>query len=600
MINLQQEIESQAKEYASTGLDANAIFQKLEKAYNIVKDYSGDPSNGISTEIVSEIVRKAVNAVAPPVASTTPAGPAEPSSLSAASAQPIAVAQGTDEEDEEESEPTSEKELIQTVQKWVAEDVDNPDSMSAQEMVIRLKEMVEYRPPKSPIPNERLADIVKTYAPNAPHKPVTIVHPHPPELTLLINSGIARFKYNRWFVNRCDGCGQFKNTCCGRIRSVSAVRDDGTFTDYGRQAVGLIPIRPPAPPKSQEQIFQEKMTDIQKEPWWYEFRGLTELEGTGDIKMYIENLLPEGVTLLCGLYKEGKSFLALSIAKALTSGKPLFERPGYEVPEIVPVLYLAAESGDRELKMRCRKFEITEDKTLFITRTLSKGPMLRLDDGNLEELVKAMKPVVILETLIRFSDGDEDDASDNRKLAHQIFRLIGLGARAVVVVHHSVKALNKANPTKSEAARGSGDILAMADVIWLAMQDDRLYQGGKGPNEIDMVGWGRDFNPVPIRLALTGKAPKNLAKGALLYAPGIVSYIDTQGNFKWVDRLEQRLELSQIVEGLIAGEPSITREKLVEETGATEWEIRTTLKRLGYYRSKGGKKGAGPWEKAKK
>src|SRR5258708_27440208 len=213
--------------------------------------------------------------------------------------------------------------------------------------------------------------------------------------------------------------------------------------------------------------------------------------------MYIENFLPEGTTLICGLPKEGKSFLALSVAKALTTGQPLFGRRGFEVPEIVPVLYLAAESGDGALKLRCKKFGITEDKTRFISRTLSQGPMLGLDDTVLESLVKAMRPVVILETLIRFNDGkDEDDASENRKLAEAIFRLISWGSRAVIGIHHSRKDLNKAKPTKEAAVRGSGDGLAMGDAVWLGMQDEKGFLGGKGPNEIDVGGWWRDFNPV--------------------------------------------------------------------------------------------------------
>src|SRR5258706_6574789 len=135
--------------------------------------------------------------------------------------------------------------------------------------------------------------------------------------------------------------------------------------------------------------------------------------------------------------------------------------------------------------------------------------MFGLDDANLESLVKAMRPVVILETLIRFNDGkDEDDASENRKLADAIFRLISWGSRAVIGIHHSRKDLNKAKPTKEAAVRGSGDGLAMVDAVWLVMQDEKVFLGGKGPNEIDLVGWGPDFNPGPMRLALTKKAPQ--------------------------------------------------------------------------------------------
>jgi hypothetical protein len=480
----------------------------------------------------------------------------------------------------------------------------------------------------SSVSDSKLAEIVAQYAANAPSrsevapiarpvngpvtdsvaKPVTVAKStasYPPELESLVQSGLASYQDGYWLVKRCEKCGQFKNECCGRVFNVSAVRrDDQTLTRFGRQAVGLDPVTPPKPPKSQEQILQEKMADMQKQQWWTAFRGVGELEGNGTVKMYIENFLPEGVTLISGLPKEGKSWLALAIAKALTTGEPLFGQRGYEVPEIIPVLYLAAESGDGALKLRCKRFGITEDKTKFIARTLSQGPMFGLDRPEIESAIRALRPAIVLETLIRFNDGsDEDDATENRKLAEAIFRLIGLGARAVIGIHHSRKDLNKANPTKEAAVRGSGDGLAMVDAVWLVMQDERLFQAGKGPNEIDVVGWGRDFNPRPMRLALTKKAPKDLPPGVITFAPGIVSCIDFGSNLEWVDKRErvqqakaEQQDLAQLVERLITETPSIGRKELADKVGVSEWQVRGVLKRLGYQRKKGGKE-AGDWEK---
>ena len=68
-------------------------------------------------------------------------------------------------------------------------------------------------------------------------------------------------------------------------------------------------------------------------------------------------------------------------ARQKKSGKPLFGQERFNVPEIVPVLYLAAESGDGALKLRCDKFGITTDKTKFLARTLSQGLMLMLGEG---------------------------------------------------------------------------------------------------------------------------------------------------------------------------------------------------------------------------
>ncbi len=518
------------------------------------------------------------------------------------------VAVETQTAESEEPGPLTENEAIHVVQSWIAQDAEYelPERRTFEEMTETLQDAADVR--GSEISTSAFKDIVAKYAPDAPHRldapsKGKDTPPYPPELRPLVESGFARFEDGYWLVRRCDKCGQFKNECCGQTQLISAVRQgEKELTSFGRQAVGLDPIVPPKSPKSLEQIAEERKKNWVNESWWTQFRGAGELEGNGTVKMYIENFLPEGATLICGLPKEGKSFLALSVAKALTTGKPLFGKPGFEVPEIVPVLYLAAESGDGALKLRCEKFGITKDKTRFISRTLSQGLMLGLDSPEIESVVRAMKPVVLLETLIRFNDGkDEDDASENRKLAEAIFRLIAWGARAVIGIHHSRKDLNKANPTKEAAVRGSGDGLAMVDAVWLVMQDDRLYQRGKGPNEVDVVGWGRDFNPVPLRLALTRKAEP---KDTKFFAPGIVSCVDTGGDMKWVNKgivFEQTQEsaesLKQTIERLVIEDPTRTKKAIAEKTDLSEWEVRNVLKRLGYHRSKGGKKGATYWTK---
>lgn len=425
----------------------------------------------------------------------------------------------------------------------------------------------------------------------------------PDELIPLIESGIAFHEHDHWFVKRCRKCGNFRTQCCGEVTNESAVwHGEKTLTTYGRQAVGLDPIKPP---KSQEQRDKEAKERLADAPFLKQFRSVDELQGNGTVKMYIEEFLPEGVTVISGLPKEGKSFLALSTAKALTTGKPLFGNPRFSVPEIVPVLYLAAESGDGGLKLRCEKFGITKDKTRFLARTLTQGPMFGLDDQNIESVIRTMQPIVILETLIRFNDGkDEDDATENRKLAQAIFRLIALGARAVIGIHHSRKDV-KQNPTKEAAVRGSGDGLAMTDAVWLVLQDEKLFQGGKGPNEIDVIGWGRDFSPWPMRLALTEKTPEGF-KGAE-YAPGLISLIDTTGNLKWVDKQAVQeakkaaeKDLADTLEALVKADPSLTLEGLAKATGKTVWTIASALRERGWKKPSGKPKKGKPklWRKA--
>lgn len=430
--------------------------------------------------------------------------------------------------------------------------------------------------------------------------------PHPPELSSLIAEGKVWYepKYEHWVIKRCQKCGEFgRDVCCGEpTRTVSVAWHDNIINDYGKQAAGLIPIRRPEPPKPAEQIWKES-------DWWREFRGVGELQGDGNIEWVIQNVVPAGVTVLTAMPKDGKSFVALSFIKAITTGQPWLGRIGFEVPETMPVLWLAAESGDSGLKIRCKKFGITEDKSRFICRTLTQG-MVNLDDPKLEKLVKEMKPYIVLETLVRFGDGeDEDDAKEASRLAKMIFRLIAWGARGVLAIHHSRKDLKRGGVDMEKAVRGSGDYAALADAIWVLVRDERLYQEGKGVNEISLSGWGRDFNPYPMRLALTRRAPADLPKNIITFAPGLVSVIDSTNDLGWVDQsanavreaAEQAKDISARVDQLIQDDPAITVKELVKRSGLSTRTVDQVLKELGWTKPTGrAKKGeVNRWEKLK-
>lgn len=484
------------------------------------------------------------------------------------------------------------------VKKWVAEDVDYDVSerRTVEEMEEGLLEAADFS-----VTPEEASCIVAQYAPNAPHRVVAVVvpksaPPYPPEMEPLVQSGVAFVSDDGhfWLMNRCLTCGTYDGACGHSETHFTRPDNDMELSRSGREALGLEPIRVPKPPKTTEEILAERKARSPQSNWWNSFKGADELEGNGSVKMYVENFIPEGITLICGLPKEGKSFLALSVAKALTTGQALFGRVGYEVPEPVSVLYLAAESGDGALKLRCDKMKITKDKKMFVARTLSQGLMPELNSTLIEEVIKDIRPVVILETLIRFNDGtDEDSSTQNRKLAEALFRLIAWGAKAVIGIHHSRKDLDKKRPTKEMAVRGSGDGLAMVDCVWLVMQDSHLHQGGKGPTEVEVVGWGRDFSPTPIRLALTRKKKD---EDQFEFSPGIVSCINQGGDFVWVQK-NQKLDsdapaastdqIDKDVEGLVTGNPTISRKELIEQTGYTEKRVKNALKRLGYSRKPG-------------
>jgi AAA domain-containing protein len=434
------------------------------------------------------------------------------------------------------------------------------------------------------IPKGRIRELVIEHASAKPS--------YPSALTPLVTSGQAFYENgqdgrpSQWYLRFCEGCRKFVTTdnCCGKIRRHPAFVEHELSTAT-EMALGRKPIPEPIRPKTAEQVAQSWA----ETPWWLSFRGVDELEGDGSVKLYIRGFLPAGTILICGHAKEGKTNLAMSFVKALTSGRPLFGRPEFEVFEPVPVLYLAAEVLDGELKDKCRKFGITNDKSKFICRTLSQGPMFGLDDPKIEALVGQMKPVVFLDTLARFHQGDdEDDAKQSAKLGQAIFNLLGWGAKAVVVIHHSTKDLNKRNPTMQQAVRGSGDIAAWADAIWLVMRDDRLWQNGKGPLEIDAICWPRTFIPQqPVRLALTKKAPEDPPKGVITYMPGIISVIDETSDLGWVEKRAAQKDAevadhADRLERMVQEDPTMSVRKLAKEIGLTSSGVYRALKGRGW------------------
>lgn len=227
----------------------------------------------------------------------------------------------------------------------------------------------------------------------------------------------------------------------------------------------------------------EAVKPIDSKDWRQSFRRISELD-EGEVPMLIERILPaEGVIFIGSLAGVGKTWVALSMVKALRTGKPLFGR--FRVPNTVPCVYLVPEMGSRAVRTRVEKLGIPDDEH-FLVRTLKEGVM-HLNDPALTGMIQELKPVLFLDTAIRFTDGaEENSASQNAVgLARAIFDLLRLGARAVVCLHHSPKASVKAQfMTLENALRGTGDFGAMAEVVW-GIERARRRNGKRWDNEYE-------------------------------------------------------------------------------------------------------------------
>lgn len=211
--------------------------------------------------------------------------------------------------------------------------------------------------------------------------------------------------------------------------------------------------------------------------WKQKFHTGAELE-TGDVKLYIDGILPEGITAIGSLSAVGKTWVALAMSRALTTGTQFLGV--FPVEEKVPVIYLVPEMGARALRKRLERMRIPMNDR-FYCQTVSDG-VCPLSDPSLEAAVTELKPVVFLDTAVRFNPSDDENSARQNAalLASDLFRLIRWGARAVVCLHHSPKYSGDAEfMTLENVLRGTGDLGAMCDAVWGLQHDKRKAANGK-------------------------------------------------------------------------------------------------------------------------
>ena len=130
-------------------------------------------------------------------------------------------------------------------------------------------------------------------------------------------------------------------------------------------------------------------------------------------------LVKDSIAMLGGPVAQRKSIIALNIAHALCTGEPLF---GYFNVAEKPTraVYLCPEMGAASFVKRIKQIGLGGyvGKTLFI-QTMSEQPTA-LDelDGELPGAV------VIVDTITRFIEGDENKSEDMRRFAQKVFRLV--------------------------------------------------------------------------------------------------------------------------------------------------------------------------------
>jgi hypothetical protein len=316
--------------------------------------------------------------------------------------------------------------------------------------------------------------------------------------------------------------------------------------------------------------------------WRDKFHKLSELEA-GDLDFCIDNFLPRGVTFLGAFSGNGKTWLQLSMCRALTT-KKLFLGV-FPVREKIPCLYLCPEMSAKGFRKRAERFGIDAD--LFFCQTIADGAPLDLGDPLLLAAVRDLKPVLFLDTAIRFNTAeDESSATENAQgLGRAIFRLLYHGARCVVGAHHRAKnAMQADEMTLENTLRGTGDLGAMCDAVW-GLGFEKTPEKGYSGNSAYAAESRR-----LVRLAVQCVKARDFAAPEPFTAQ-LFPYLDDVGDFAVLTRQSTESDLDRIVRA-IENDPQATLRDLEEQTSIGKNRVANLAEKAGWRKSKNG-----PWER---
>jgi RecA-family ATPase len=209
------------------------------------------------------------------------------------------------------------------------------------------------------------------------------------------------------------------------------------------------------------------------------------------VKWIIPSMMPEGLTLLSGAPKIGKSWFALSLCVAVATGSSILSQK----TEPRSVLYLCLEDSERRIQDRLKQLEA---EGLDVSKLYVHTVCPRLNEGGIEQLVEAIDhyelSLIIIDTLQHVKpmarSGKDTYASDYdglkplQKLAQD--KRIG-----IVLIHHTRK---QESSDPFDKTSGTQALMGCADTSWVMAR-------GRGEADGKLHITGRDVDEQELALA---------------------------------------------------------------------------------------------------
>jgi RecA-family ATPase len=209
-------------------------------------------------------------------------------------------------------------------------------------------------------------------------------------------------------------------------------------------------------------------------------------------KWAVSGILPEGLTLLAGKPKRGKSMMALNLAIAITNGGLALGT--YEAVK-GPVIYLALEDTKRRLQKRLKKMLSYGGEASNNLIFYNEFP--RMAQGGIEHLEKVIQynpgiRLVIIDTLGKFRPPkvrDIDQYSYDYEVGSALKAIADKHEVSILAVHHMRKMQSE---DKFDDVIGSFGVTGSADGVMLLIRktgqaDAELHITGRDVEEAEFA-----------------------------------------------------------------------------------------------------------------
>ena len=198
----------------------------------------------------------------------------------------------------------------------------------------------------------------------------------------------------------------------------------------------------------------------------------------------VEGLIPQGVNLLSGASKTGKSWLMLWLGLQVSQGLPLWDLPTHQCG----VLYLSLE--DTHIRLQRRLFQLSEatppNLYFSVTADTIQGGLETDLEKNLREHPDVK--LVICDTLQKIRVGETPDA--NGLYAGK--RIADRHGIAIILIHHLRKQTDRKDPFNRIS--GSSGLMGAADTCFV------LDKPTRASDTATLHATGRDIESQELEL----------------------------------------------------------------------------------------------------